>query len=413
MPEFRAGSKPITLKGTTGADVFYGGTADVTFVGNGGMDLYYGGSRKSTVDFSTINGSISVNLSYDGWQNTGAAGFNRFVRIDGFIGTRLPDRVLGSNSDDSLRGEGGDDYIWGGYGSDALFGGEGNDTLEGGTGNDTIAGGNGNDVLRGEIGDDVLKGENGSDRLDGGFGKDIMDGGAGDDILYGGPGSDTIVGGPGRDTVDYSASLRIVMNRKDASGYWYTGDAQGDLLVEIERLILSAFDDEFTAWHEAWEVFGGAGHDKLTGSGGRDYLDGGDGDDVLKGGQENDTLLGGPGKDRIDGGTGTDSLRGGPGADIFVFGAGSSTVAHPDTIGDFERGDRIDLSAIDARPGGADNAFSFIGSRAFSGSGAELAVRARPGGGWLVSADTDGDRQPDFALIVLGPAAPVASDFVL
>jgi Ca2+-binding RTX toxin-like protein len=412
MAEFWGGSKASTLRGTSGADVFHGGTGDVVFVGNGGQDLFWGGYRHSYVDFRWARSPININLSFDGWQQTGV-GWNRFVAIDGMFGTPLADRVLGSNSNDWLSGEGGNDYLWGGWGWDDLLGGEGNDTLEGGTGNDSLAGGNGNDILRGETGDDVLKGENGADVLNGGPGNDVMEGGYGDDLFLGSAGEDNIIGGPGRNTLDYTGSLRIDMNRRDTSGYWYTGDAAGDRISGIQVLILSGFNDNYEGFGESWDVYGGAGDDSITGSGGLDRLDGGEGNDILKGERENDSLFGGPGKDRLNGGSGTDHLAGGPGADTFIFETGGSTVKYPDRIADFEKGDRIDLSAIDARPGGVNDAFAFIGSAAFSGRGGELAVRANPGGGWLVTADTNGDRVADFALVVVAPAAPIASDFVL
>lgn len=417
MAELRAGSKPATLKGTSGADVFYGSTADVIFVGNGGQDLFYGGSRNSWVDFRWANAPISINLSFDGWQNSGGAGHNRFVRIDGMYGTRFPDKVLGSNSNDMLSGEGGDDYLWGGWGWDDIFGGEGNDTLEGGTGNDTIAGGNGNDLVRGEIGDDVLKGDNGSDRLEGGPDNDLLEGGYGDDILTGGPGYDKLFGGPGWDVARYDTSSRAVtIDLLDTAGYWNKGDAAGDGFNGIESFELSVWDDFFFADRHAADVHGGAGNDQIVGRGGKDRLYGDSGDDRVDGGPENDILFGGDGRDTLIGGTGIDVQYGGKGADRFIFQSEHESVRpHPDTIGDFSRseGDKIDLSKIDAVRGGADNGFTFIGTNAFTGVAGQLAVRAGANGIWEVLGDVNGDKVADFFLAVVTPLQPSAADFVL
>ena len=83
---------------------------------------------------------------------------------------------------------------------------------------------------------------------------------------------------------------------------------------------------------------------------------------------------GGSGNDRIEGYAGHDRLTGFTGADRFVYSSlGESPVgAMRDVITDFgsAEGDRIDVSAIDARahlPG--NNAFKFVGFDAFSGEG--------------------------------------------
>lgn len=122
-------------------------------------------------------------------------------------------------------------------------------------------------------------------------------------------------------------------------------------------------------------------------------------DDILFGGEGNDLLVGGPGRDW---------LSGGPGADTFRFFDGDfagGTLALADVISDFNEleGDRIDLSAIDAIKGGADDAFRFIGSAPFSGAGGEL--RTGIYSGYLVlEGDTTADGRADFAIRLDGLA---------
>jgi hypothetical protein len=91
-----------------------------------------------------------------------------------------------------------------------------------------------------------------------------------------------------------------------------------------------------------------------------------------------------------------------------------STHDERDQIRDFDaaQGDRIDLMALDARPGGADDAFTFIGASAFSGAGGELAWRLA-GSKTLVLADLDGDRLAEFEIQLSGAQALTAAAFQL
>ena len=177
-----------------------------------------------------------------------------------------------------------------------LRGGEDDDKLEGGAGNDDIEGGGGNDALTGRGGDDRLIG------------------GAGDDTLTGGPGADTIDGGANDangDTLSYagsSALVRVNLGRNEYIG----GDAQGDMVRNIENVIGSSQNDWIRGNVWANRLTGGAGNDTLYGGGGSagdgDILRGGAGNDALYGGQGDDILEGGPGGDRLFGGRDNDTI---------------------------------------------------------------------------------------------------------
>lgn len=187
-----------------------------------------------------------------------------------------------------------------------------------------------------------------------------------DDIVYGLGGADRISGGRGDDIL--------------------RGGQGGDVLL------------------------GGTGNDRLLGDGGNDRLLGGAGQDALFGGPGDDRLLGGAGNDRLAGGWGVDTLTGGAGRDVFVFadpghaGAGATR----DTITDFARGDRIDLSGMDADTTVRGNQAFHLIDGAFSGDAGEL--RVRPG---LVQGDIDGDGRPDFGIRLAGDVLPGADDFLL
>ena len=85
---------------------------------------------------------------------------------------------------------------------------------------------------------------------------------------------------------------------------------------------------------------------------------------------------------------------------------------------DFTTGDLIALSTIDARPGGADDAFTFIGSAAFTmGTAGQLRAYEVTGepGHWFVEADVNGDAVADMVIeVYTTDLQPLdASDFTL
>ena len=74
--------------------------------------------------------------------------------------------------------------------------------------------------------------------------------------------------------------------------------------------------------------------------------------------------------------------------------------------------DVLDLLSIDANAGRAgDQAFAFVGTRAFSGAG-QLRL-ARVGGDTVVQGSTDGDAAPELEVLLTGSVNPTASDFLL
>jgi Ca2+-binding RTX toxin-like protein len=198
-------------------------------------------------------------------------------------------------------------------------------------------------------------------------------GNEGNNVLSGLDGFDTIDGGHGRDTLD--------------------GGSGNDRL------------------------FGGEGDDALFGRLGNDRLEGGEGDDTLRGGANNDQLFGGDGEDVLYGGMGRDILTGGADADRFVFAATVETPAgvNRDIIADFQKGlDLIDLSRIDARVNNttADDAFTFIGTGAFTGTAGQLRYQI-VGGNTVIGFDTDGNGVADGEIQLTGAIALSAGDFVL
>lgn len=147
-----------------------------------------------------------------------------------------------------------------------------------------------------------------------------------------------------------------------------------------------------------------------------DYIDGGAGADTINSGAGNDWLYGGSGNDKLNGEDGRDWLSGGTGADQFIFSSVlQSSVATPDFIWDFTRseGDKINRSAIDANTSRSGNqAFSFIGSAAFSGVAGQLRYEY-VNGNTVITGDVNGDGVADFGVTLYDAMPLVATDFVL
>jgi Ca2+-binding RTX toxin-like protein len=267
------------------------------------------------------------------------------------------DVIYGGAGNDFLYGQTANDMLYGGDGDDYLHGGRANDVLYGGAGNDILHGLQGVDELYGESGDDILIFHGSDDFLmDGGEGVDLvsfeiftgltaslqesatnsfdvdfgfgstisysnavsiegfigsdyndsLSGNSGDNVIYGGDGSDSITGnagadildgGEGVDSADYGTSGAGVQISLDG-GVGTGGDAAGDVLLNIEQLWGSVWDDNLA---------GDAGSNLILGEGGNDTLMGAAGDDQLMGGSGHDQLIGGAGADTLDGGDGDDT----------------------------------------------------------------------------------------------------------
>jgi len=400
------------------------------------------GSGATASTTGLLNHNVDASALLNGVTIIGNSGANTLK------GTAFADSLSGGNGIDRLYGNAGGDTLDGGRDADVMYGGAGNDTYivdhlsdapielagEGidtvlasvahtlkanvenltltgiysvqATGNvldNVITGNSGANLLRGMDGSDTLVGNAGYDTLDGGIGADVMNGGEGNDIYIVDNAGDIVneLAGEGTDTIRSSISFDM---SEDAD----TPDPE--LRVNVENLELTGGANLM-----------GQGNDlnnTIKGNSGNNILHGEDGNDKLYGGAGADEVHGGFGNDWLEGGTGRDVFVGGTGSDRFVFREGDfggATLSSADQIFDFSHAesDKIRLDLIDANTGADGNqAFSFVGSGAFSGTAGELRVE-QIDGNTFVQGDTNGDGIADFMIRVDGLQSLQASDFIL
>ncbi len=134
-----------------------------------------------------------------------------------------------------------------------------------------------------------ISGSDQEDFLVGTDGDDILSSLGANDILIGGIGSDTLLGGEGNDTASYFSSsegVNVNLTTDENTG----GDAFDDVLISIENLIGSNFEDNLIGDDKDNHLSGGQGSDTLMGGGNTDLLHGGAGGDLLDGGSANDDV---------------------------------------------------------------------------------------------------------------------------
>jgi Ca2+-binding RTX toxin-like protein len=371
-------------------------------------------------------------------------------------GTAGNDTLNGTNSSDQINGLGGDDTLNGNGGNDTLDGGTGADTMNGGTGNDTYVvddsgdsvnenSGEGTDTVRvaglaayaltanveklvntgsgtftgtGNTLNNDITGGSGADTLYGGDGYDQLYGGGGGDFLYGGADGDVLSGGTGADYMEGNSGddVYIVDNSGDSVAELagegidevFTTLSTYTLPGEVEDLYYNAGTGNFAGTGNGLdnEIFGGSGNDTLSGLGGNDELRGNIGSDTLSGGDGDDLLVGA---------SGADILTGGADADVFRIGYyESGTGANADRITDFTSGDDlIDISGWDADINtGGDQAFTFVGGAAFTGTAGELRSYFDGVDTW-VQGDISGDAVADFEIRLDGAVTLAGADFIL
>lgn len=320
-------------------------------------------------------------------------------------------KLEGTTGDNRLTGQDDkDDLIFGRSGDDVLLGLGGGDKLVGGADDDLLCGGSGVDILFGDGGDDTLKGGSGSDFMQGGAGDDVLSGGSGfDTVSYAaskhairiwtesparkeysiiGDGSDSlssiehVIGsrfddivrvdsgllkidcGNGNDTFQFSIFFIVGTNKgsefiggsgSDSLEMYQFFDVNVDLRIKGDQAIFSGFSATIDVENVAAEtgIIRGDNENNILTLRDGGILSGAGGDDLLSVGSRfnfSSRLMGGGGDDRLFSENAGDIMSGGTGRDTFAFSEESLFYSTRDLITDFENGDIIDLSAVDADP---------------------------------------------------------------
>ena len=346
-----AGNDVLTA-GDDRSDMF-GGFGDDRLIGGASQDFLDGGPGNDFIDggagpvdiaaYDDATAPVTISWGRATPQDTIGAGIDTLSNVEILWGSSYGDHISvdpGSSFDligSYIDGNPGDDIVTGGHGNDTLIGNLGDDTLIGGEGDDLLDGGPGADTLDGGLGQDTadygdaagavtidlrlttaqdtggagvdtltgienLTGANVfGDTLTGDGGNNRLEGISGDDILDGGGGNDLLDGGDGADTASYASAgsaVAVDLNIRYASQD--TGGAGSDILVSIENLTGSAFNDSLTGDANANVIRGGDGGDTLRGGEGDNSLYGEAGDDVLIAGSGRDVLYGGSGHNYVD-----------------------------------------------------------------------------------------------------------------
>lgn len=452
--------RPDVIEGTNGKDLISGRGGDDTLYGNGGDDLIlggagsdeiFGGEGSDTVSFRQATVGVTLDLDPDELSiaYVGGADQDRILGVENIVGSKFADslslrasvgRIVAGGGDDhvyidpptrlftfagfrldggagydildlgrataqnlaglrlgdqitdfeEVRGSIFSDFISGGDRAVAIFGGAGNDNLTNGSVGDQVS------RLYGEAGDDRFTSYTVSGEYHGGRGNDVFD-------LFESDGKPTghalIDGGDGLDRLDFlTGAVVVTLGSDDAAGTFTTSLGSSGTVIGIEHVNATNYDDRITGNDDANRFIGFLGGDVIDGGGGDDIIDGNFGSSFHGDGD-------------------VDISTGGTGADTFVFG-GVWDADAPDVIDritDFDHAehDRIDLSGIDPNPRArGDQALTFVGTAAFSGTAGELRYEIH-NGVTRVMVDDDGDGASDLTIRLDGAISLVATDFLL
>lgn len=324
-----------------GADTLFGGDGSDILFGGGGADILDGGAGADWARFANSKNPVNVDI-HAGFGVSGEASGDTYIGIENVSGSAHDDtltgdpftanQLFGLDGSDVITGKGGHDFLLGGADADTIFGGTGRDVIRGNAGADRLDGGSEDDWIqyndapgrieldlgagvgtigdaagdvfvsieniRGSTFDDVIVGsagrnqilgDSGDDTITTAGGNDVVWGDAGDDVLtgsaagetfYGGTGADRIDGAGGNDWARYNdATAGVAVSLITGTGT--AGEAAGDVLIDIEYLWGSEFDDVLEGSDGVNQIRGGDGDDQIIGRGANDILEGFGGADTF------------------------------------------------------------------------------------------------------------------------------------
>ncbi|WP_085640316.1 calcium-binding protein [Pseudomonas sp. B3(2017)] len=297
------GTGSFTGWGNADDNIITGGVGNDILYGGAGADQFIGGAGTDTVGY--IDSPVGVSINLKTGVNSGIAAGDTYIGIEGLRGTGFGDIFVGASAPMAFDGMGGMDLV--SYeSSDSAV----SIDLKNYANNTGDASG---DTYTGI---ELFQGSR--------FG-DTLSGSTVNDIFIGGAGADVIDGREGNDSAWYVNSATAV-NINLLTGVNQGGDAEGDVLINIESVIGSRFNDT---------LVGNAGDNGFEGGLGNDVINGGDGNDTLYGSLYSplgpfavDVAAGGPQADMLYGGNGNDIIVSAPDdRGTMAFGeAGNDTI---------------------------------------------------------------------------------------
>jgi Ca2+-binding RTX toxin-like protein len=405
-----------TILGKGGDDLLKGGGGDDALIGGTGADTMYGGQGNDIMVVDDADDEV-VEFANQGidWVEVYYLDYTLPDHVENLllIGSSLSHQDgTGNALNNHIIGNAGVNYIDGKGGMDVMEGGGGNDQYVVDIGTDQVVeeADGGIDTIHtyvtytlpAEVEGLTMYGTASINAF--GNAKDNwMDGNSGNNIIYGYGGDDTLR--------DWNGSDTLYGGEDDDAYYLFDG---GDTVIEYENqghdtvwsnesFTLPAYVEDLylntPMFEQDMDGIGNGSANRIEGTFYDNLLDG-------KGGA--DTLIGA---------FGADTLVGGSGADTFVLPYLAHTGITPDTIdviNDFNagEGDKIDVHDIDANVEVAGNqAFTFIGTAAYSGAGQIRVVN--DGIDTYLAFSTDSDPDNDGTIKLLGLVTPDASWFVL
>jgi Ca2+-binding RTX toxin-like protein len=277
------GTGSFTGYGNAQDNLIIGGAGNDVLNGGAGADQFFGGAGTDIVSYQ-IDSPVAVTINLVTGVHSGIAAGDTYVDIETIRGSNLGDIFYAGASAMRLDGANGQDLVSYELASGAV-------TL------DLTTNANSGDAAGDTFTNmEIFQGSNFNDTLSGSRLADVFIGGAGADVID---------GREGQDSAWYITSATgVTINLQ--TGVNQGGDAEGDVLSNIERVVGSHFDDSLTGDAGVNYIEGGLGNDVIYGGDGNDYLYGGLVSQIgpfslngLSDGAQADTLYGGNGNDTI------------------------------------------------------------------------------------------------------------------
>ncbi|MHC8370889.1 beta strand repeat-containing protein [Pseudomonas sp. MDT1-85] len=277
------GTGNFTGRGNAGDNIITGGAGNDTLFGGAGADQLIGGAGFDIASYAD-SGSVLISTKV-GVAGGGSAAGDIYSGIEQINGSNAGDIFVGGAGADRFDGGSGVDFLSFAYESSGVTLDLSASLLTGVAAGDVYTS---IEAFQGSSYADVFTGSLGS--------KESFVGGGGADVLFG------VGRGDAAWYVNSSAGVQINLLTGAGSG----GDAEGDVLTNIDNLVGSAFNDT---------LIGNAMANMIEGGDGNDIIDGGDGNDILYGNSFTDTgALTGVASTA----TQTDIIHGGNGDDYII-----------------------------------------------------------------------------------------------